>query len=193
MSNPRRVPITYFAPAERVSIEVVHRQAAALSSPPLPKPLFDAPGTYIFVLNAQRQIVFATPNVRELTPGKRRQSVLGLRVGELVNCIHAKEPPAGCGTTQDCRKCGWVQSILNSLAGKPDTREFHLARRVGKRTESLQWVVLSKPFMHEGEVFSAVAVTRGTTALSPSDLERLFFDPATDPQEPHLPTQPRPH
>lgn len=193
MSKPRRVPITYFAPAERVSIEVVHRQASALSQPPLPEPLLDSPGTYFFVLNAQHQIVFATPNVRELTPGKQPQSVLGLRLGEFVNCIHAKQSPAGCGTSRDCRNCGWVQSTLSSLAGTPDSREFRLVRRVGTRSESLQLVVLSKPFTHDGEVFSAVALIRGGKTVSTSDLERLFFETVTRTEKARRPAKPRPH
>ncbi|MHC1767612.1 MAG: hypothetical protein AB9869_25595 [Verrucomicrobiia bacterium] len=192
MSKPRRVPITYFAPAERVSIEVVHRQASALSQPPLPGPVLDSPGTYVFVLNAQHQIVFATPNVRELTAGTQPRSILGLRLGEFVNCIHSKETPAGCGTSKACRNCGWVQSMLSSLAGTPDSRDFQLIRRVGARRESLQLVVFSKPMMHEGEVFSAVALTRGSQTVSTAELERLFFDAAVGSGKPQRPTKFRP-
>jgi hypothetical protein len=161
MPNPIRVPITHFAPAERVPIEVIHRQASSLNPPPVPEAWLNAPGTCVLVLNAQRQIVFATPNLQELAPKARRRPVLGLRLGEFLNCIHAKDAPSGCGTGEACRDCGAVQAILSSLDGKPDSRDFRLTRRLGSRKQALQLVVLAQPLVHGDEVFSVVALTQG--------------------------------
>lgn len=182
MPNPTRVPITYFAPAERVPIEVIHRQASALNPPPLPEPLLNAPGTCVLVLNAQRQIVFATPNLQQFAPTTRRRPVLGLRLGEFLNCIHAKDAPSGCGTGEACRDCGAIQAILTSLAGKPDSRDFRLTRRLGSRKQALQLVVLAQPLVQGNEVFSVVVLTQGTQAVSQADLSKLFFSPAPDPK-----------
>src|SRR5512137_2449332 len=114
------IPITAFAPGERVAIDVVRRQASALAESPLTSELFNALLNYVLILNPQRQIVFASRNWQELAPGKRVEDLLGLRPGEALGCIHADERDAGCGTTGFCQECGAVKAILASLAGKQD-------------------------------------------------------------------------
>lgn len=174
MSNPKRVEITDFAPAERVSIDIVHRQAAALVPPPLPDALLESPGSYVLILNAQRQIVFASPNLRQLVPRKKKNLVLGSRLGELLDCIHAAETPGGCGTTRFCRKCGALQAILSSLAGKPDAREYRLTRMIGREKGAQHLFVMSEPLVGDGEMFSIVALTDGADAKARRTLKQLF-------------------
>ena len=121
-----RVPITGFAPAERVPIEIVRRQAASFLCCPLPSEWRNSPFQYIFVLNRQRQIVFANRNVQQLTPSRGHQEPVGMRFGEALDCVRATEREGGCGTTENCRDCGVTQAILNGLAGRPDLRELRL-------------------------------------------------------------------
>jgi len=65
-----RIPITFFAPAKREPIKVVHRQARRLDRSLLTRSLLNASLNYLFLLNARRQIVMASENVLELVPGK---------------------------------------------------------------------------------------------------------------------------
>lgn len=65
------IPVTFFAPAERMPIEVVREQARALAKLPLAAAFPQNGRNVYFVLNAQRQIVLASKNVSQLLVEKR--------------------------------------------------------------------------------------------------------------------------
>ena len=78
----RRIPITFFAPAPREPIEVVHRQASSFGRTTLARTLRRPTLNYLFILNSRRQIVMASENVAELVPDKMPGQLVGLRLGE---------------------------------------------------------------------------------------------------------------
>ncbi len=75
---------TGFAPAERVPAEVIQRQSAGLGTSPLTVELLNSVLTFVFILNQQRQIIFASENCRGLLHGKEVKEILGLRPGEAL-------------------------------------------------------------------------------------------------------------
>jgi hypothetical protein len=166
-----------------VSIDILHQQAAAFNEPPIDLSLLNAVQNYVFILNQQRQIVFASPNARDLSPNKRRKRLLGLRPGEIIDCIHASECQGGCGTSASCQYCGAIQAILTSLGGQPDLREFRFTRVLGCRPETLNLLVFATPLVHNNEVFSLLAVTDGSDPRSRVAMERLFAEQKTGPIE----------
>jgi hypothetical protein len=155
-----RSPITFFAPAKREPIKVVHRQAGRLGRSPLTRSLLNASLNYLFLLNAQRQIVMASENVLELVPGKKMEDIVGLRPGEALGCIHAYECDSGCGTTQFCRKCGVVRVILNGLEGKRDMQECRLTRVIRGREAFLELRVLATPLVQDRQRYTLLAVEK---------------------------------
>ena len=102
MTATTRIPITFFAPAERVPIEIVQRQATSFGAIPMASALLNSGLNLTLVLNEQRQIVFASENVLALTPGKKLEDLLGKRPGEALGCIHASACESGCGTSDFC-------------------------------------------------------------------------------------------
>lgn len=158
MTKVTRIPVTQFAPAERVPIAIIHRQAAAFQDEPLTAELLDPVLNRVFILNRQRQIVFASRRVLDLVPGRKRRNVLGLRPGEALGCVHAEESAGGCGTTEFCRSCGAVNAILISLSGRRDLREYRLTRFIGCRQETLDLLVLATPLASQGGTFSLLAI-----------------------------------
>lgn len=171
MTKAMRIPVSRFAPAERVPIEIIHRQAAALERAPLTAELLDCVLNRVFILNPQRQIVFASRGVLDLAPGKKSQQLLGLRPGEALSCIHADEGEGGCGTAEICRTCGAVNAILESLAGRRALREYRLTRFIGCREETLDLLVLATPLAHPEGTFSLLAIA---DAKSRPAMEQLF-------------------
>lgn len=153
-----KIPVTFFAPAKRQPIKVVHRQASSLSRVPLARTFLNAALNYLFVLNAQRQIVMASENVLELVPGKTMDQIVGLRPGEALGCIHAHECESGCGTSQFCCQCGVVRVILTGLDGCRDMQECHLTRLTKGRKETLDLRVLATPLVHNTERYTLLAV-----------------------------------
>ncbi len=79
----------------------------------------------VFLLNLNRQIIFVNGTAQGLASSKVYQSMVGLRPGEYVGCVHSSGG-SGCGTTQACRYCGAVKAILRSQAGQPSVEECQI-------------------------------------------------------------------
>jgi len=154
-----KIPITFFAPAERKPMEVIHRQANGLNEVPLARTFLNATQNALLVLNAQRQIVMASENALELAPGRTMDQIIGLRPGEALGCIHAQDCASGCGTSEFCRQCSTVRVILAGLAGCRQMQECRLTRLNGGREETLRLRVLGTPLVHNGERFTLLAIS----------------------------------
>jgi hypothetical protein len=181
MTKPKRILITHFAPAERVPIEITRRQAAAVKKAPVPLDLLSGVLNYVFILNAQRQIVYASRNVPNLLPDRKRKPWLGLRPGEAMGCVHANESEGGCGTSESCRKCGAVRAVLDGLAGEASLRQFRLKRVIGGQQEALQFLALAAPLVHKREPFSLLVLTDSADAKAKQALKRVFTRLVRDP------------
>ena len=153
-----KIPVTFFAPAERMPIELVHRQAGGFHATPIARTLLNTAFNYLFVLNAQRQIVMASENVLELIPDKTMDQIVGLRPGEALGCIHAYACESGCGTSQFCCQCGMVKVILSGLAGSRDVEECDLIRVVKGREVTLKLQAVATPLVQENERYTLLTV-----------------------------------
>lgn len=175
MTATSKIPISFHAPAERVPIEIIHRQAGSLSTQPMIPALLNSVQECVLILNAQRQIVFASQNVLEIMPGKSMHDILGLRPGEALDCIHACDCEGGCGTSEFCRECGAVRAILGGLAGRREVKECRITRRIKCQEESLDLLVMATPLTHNGEEFCLMSVTDISHEKRRRALERIFF------------------
>jgi len=149
MTKRTTIPLTHFAPAERVPIAIIRRQAARFKPPVLPLEVLTCVQNYVFVLNAQRQIVYASRNIPRLMPAGRLQPWLGFRIGEILDCVHANEMEAGCGTSKSCRTCGGLLAVLDSLSGQASLQEFRLTRCLGKQEQNLDFLALTAPIVRQ--------------------------------------------
>ena len=70
------------------------------------------------VLDDHRQIIAANQRLLESVGRASLEGILGLRPGELFHCIHSKETPWGCGTSQACSFCGAGQTVLITLTSR---------------------------------------------------------------------------
>ena len=155
-----KIPITFYAPAEREPIEVVHRQARRLSQTPLARTFHQASANYLMVVNSRRQIVMASENVLDLIPEKTLTQLLGLRPGEALGCIHASECESGCGTSLFCRECEVLKVILTGLQGEREVQECRLTRKLQGRETALELLVVGAPLLENNERFTLLTVTK---------------------------------
>jgi hypothetical protein len=158
VKKARRIPITPFSSVKRLPLKIVHRQATEVAQGALNLKSLGTKSPYLFVLNRQGQIVFASQNLHDFIPGKLPRLLLGLRPGEALGCIHAKEAAGGCGTSKACRTCGAMQAILSSLAGKGEVRDFRLTRIIGCQKETQQFLVMTSPFGEQKDSYTVMAV-----------------------------------
>jgi signal transduction histidine kinase len=169
------IPITEFAPAERVSIEVVQRQAADVAESNEARTLLNVMQNVVLILNQQRQIVFASDNMLNLMSAPEYERILGLRPGEALNCIHARENAGGCGTTEFCSQCGVVKAILKSLQGQRGVEECRITRMINCQSAAMDLMVVATPFHHHDELYSLVSVMDISHLKRRQALERVFF------------------
>ncbi|HTS18335.1 MAG TPA: HAMP domain-containing sensor histidine kinase [Verrucomicrobiae bacterium] len=163
---------TDFAPAERADTSDLKRHIEIVSHIPRLGELLDTVGDIVLVLNAHRQIVYASKAVEEALDLKRPSDIYGLRPGEALGCQHAHETTGGCGTTRFCVECGAVKSALDGLRGRKSVEECHLLRQQG---DALDLRVTSTPFTFSDEPFAVFVVTDVSHEKRLQVLEHTFL------------------
>lgn len=163
---------TQFAPVERAAGEDIDHQARYFLNLPLLDRLFNAVPDIVLVVNQQRQIVFANHHLLKALGLKDADTILGLRPGEALGCVHAFETAGGCGATEFCKTCGAVQALLSSLSGRESVQECRIALANG---EALDLQVWATPLSLEGEIFSIFAIKDISHEKRRQALERIFF------------------
>jgi K+-sensing histidine kinase KdpD len=167
--------ITLFAPALRAPADVIRRQAASIASLELMRALLDASPALTMVVNSCRQIVYCNRAVLDLLGAAAAADIFGSRPGEALDCLHAGEADAHCGTTEACRYCGAVLCITEALAGRPDSRECRITRRHEEQTEWLDMAISAAPLAVDSERFAVVSLQDISDQKRRRALERIFF------------------
>jgi hypothetical protein len=123
---------TEFAPAERLSKEeILEEYQHIFKSEIFENNVFHKIPIIILILNKFRQVIFANDYFKKNAKIDDLGSVLGLRPGEIFNCIYSDMLPGGCGTTKFCEYCGAVNAILASIRGISDIRECTITQKDG--------------------------------------------------------------
>lgn len=166
---------TRYAPAERASEQTVLNQHELLEAQRLITPMLDVVPNIVLVLNRERQVVYCNRNLLRALKLDDDRSILGMRPGELLHCVHAMEHESGCGTTEFCRYCGAVNAILTSVDGKPDLRECRIIVKNNSATEALDLQVKTTPLDLEDQRFIFFTITDISDQKRRQNLERIFF------------------
>ena len=106
---------TYFAPAQRANENELAAEINTVSNNPIVSELLHSVGGFLVVLNKHRQIIAINDSFLQMLGIDNPEETFGLRLGEVLGCVHAHEEPAGCGTTEFCSTCGLATSIVSSF------------------------------------------------------------------------------
>ncbi|KAA0895288.1 sensor histidine kinase [Oryzomonas rubra] len=169
------LPVTRFAPAGRASNEVLAEQRRAVLREEIVDTLIQAMPGYAMLVNEQRQIVALNRNVLKLIGTADDAVLIGKRLGEALNCVHAGDFPGGCGTGDYCSVCGVVLALLNSQeSGGPIVRECLVTLR-GDQTLALDMQATTTPLQIHDQKFTVVVLQDIGSEKRRQVLERLFF------------------
>jgi signal transduction histidine kinase len=97
---------THFAAPERLTEEQLRAQLQQLGAHPLIGALLNTAGGLLAVLNGQRQVLMVNESLLAYLGVDSAEKLLGLRLGEILECPHATEMAGGCGTSRFCSTCG---------------------------------------------------------------------------------------
>jgi signal transduction histidine kinase len=164
---------TAFAPAERSSASEIRRQNRVVFDSAIIKPLLDSLPSIVLILNRQRQAVFANQAILgAVVKTGKAEALLGMRPGEILDCVHSRETDGGCGTTEFCRTCGAAKAILESLQGRHSVQECRIIRRDGDALDLRVW---TSPMFLAGEPYTVFTVSDISDEKRRRALERLFY------------------
>jgi len=164
---------TMFAPAERASDSEIKSAHRALSDTPFLTAILDSLATGIVMLNRERQIVLANKGLLKLVQESDPSKILGKRLGEAIQCIHAFETAGGCGTTEFCKTCGAAKAVVSSIDGKADVQECRITLKPAG--ESLDLRVWATPFIIHNAPLTIFAIMDISDEKRRKVLERIFF------------------
>ena len=157
------------------SHEQLEHQASFFKDAFLTRHLLDVMPGMVLVLNNYRQIVFANRAFNHLSGRPETESLVGLLVGDVLQCHVALDKDAVCGTTDSCETCGALVAMLSGLSGVDSVQECTLTQYDGVVAQHLTLRVWSAPLCFGAEEFVVLAGTDVSHERRRLALERTFF------------------
>lgn len=167
---------TYFAPAKRAKKKELATAIEIVSKNPLISGLLHSISGLLAVLDQNRQIITLNDSLLQMLGIDDPAKALGLRPGEALQCIHAHDEPAGCGTTKFCSTCGAAIAIVSSLEqDKPVEKVCALSANRGGKVVDIVLLVRSHPINIDEKKFLLLFLQDITKQQQRAALERIFF------------------
>ena len=167
---------TYFAPAERTDRRTFANQIEGISNSPIMSTLLEASGGLLIILNEDRQIVGLNEAFLASLGISDPAGILGLRLGEALNCAHALELPHGCGTTPHCATCGAAIAMMTAIIeDKALDQTCALTAEINGATHERYLSVRAQPLKVEGNRWILVFAQDITRQHSQTTLEQIFY------------------
>lgn len=133
--------------------------------------------SYIFcILNENRQIVFSNDILLKKLGISSHEVILGKRFGEAINCRYSSDEEAGCGTSEHCRYCGAVNTMLESQKTEKKSSGECRIRTLTEGIENfLDIEVTSTPFLHEGKTYLIFSLIDISDRKRKAMIEKIFY------------------
>ena len=135
----------------------------------------DAIPLHVVIIDENRSVVFLNRSTMDYIEVTDRQQALGKYFGELIKCNNVYQTEYRCGTTNYCRFCGALNSILEGLQGRTNTKECRLLVRKNHVVEALNLNITSSPMMIDDIQMYMLTVEDISAKVRKQALERIFF------------------
>ncbi len=167
---------TFYAPAERASQTALRKSIEQVTSNPIADTLLHTVSGLMAILNEERQILALNTSLMKVFGIDNAEKVLGLRLGEAIECIHAHDQPGGCGTSRHCITCGAAIAIVTATATDSTQRKTCIATvtKDGKETD-LFFRVCCTPVVFDEKRFLLLFLQDCTIQQNQAALEYIFF------------------
>lgn len=172
--HPR--PSTYFASPERDSVDVVMHLAEKVVQDPVLQIVLETVQGFILIVNEHRQVLAGNHLVLEALGIHSAADYVGMRPGEVLQCVNSRLGPNGCGTSEQCSKCGAVLTVL-ACQQRRETVEGECSLTMVENGEltSREFQVRCTPLEFGGHALSAVVMQDISAKKRRDVLERVFI------------------
>ncbi|MFW6208115.1 MAG: ATP-binding protein [Spirochaetota bacterium] len=165
-----------FASYELVDTEILIKQRRMIESQSIMCEALEAVTEAVLVLNSNRQIVYANSALQQFADFAHRDEIIGLRPGNLLGCVHARERENNCGTTAFCRYCGAAEVIVKTFDEALDDTSTLKECRIRRADGSgLDLIVKGRRLRVDDEIFSLFSMQDISDRKRRRILERIFF------------------
>ncbi|WP_022669374.1 sensor histidine kinase [Desulfospira joergensenii] len=167
---------TYFAPVQRTDRRKFKNQISSISQSPVMNALLQTAAGILVILNEDRQIVALNHVFLEKLGIRDINEVLGFRLGESLNCIHAHKKPAGCGTTEFCPSCGAAIAMMSAIReNKTKEQICALVSDKNGKTSDICLRVKAEPIQADGQRWIVIYAQDITQEQFWANLDHVFF------------------
>ncbi len=168
--------ITHFAPPQRTVRDKILKDHTELKSIAYIEELIDALPYIAAILNRDRQIIFSNKTLLHEMGIRDMEEILGQRLGETLNCIHADTMEAGCGTSENCQVCGAINTILKCQeTGEIVIDECRIRTLLDGTEDWLDLEVSATPLFWKNHQFTVFTARDISSKKRKEALERIFF------------------
>jgi len=167
---------THFASPHRSPELTIEAERKMIERNPTVQMLLEGFPDLALILDQNRQLVAFNSKACAYVPEKLRVNVYGMRPGEAIDCVHANEMPAGCGTSKFCAECGAGKAIVHTIDNSETaTEECRITRKMNEIEESLDLRVHTSVINIEGKSFTLFSIQDIAGEKRRYALERIFF------------------
>lgn len=164
---------TYFAPPERDTKKNLLKDLHTLNNSYELKLFLDSVSELVIVMNKYRQIVYANKIFLNFIKAESIEEIIGFRPGDGIDCIHANDTKAGCGTSESCVECGAVKAIIETQRNnKQAGSEVRIVQHGG---EALDLLIKTTPYEINGSEYVIAAFSDISSLKRRRILEKIFF------------------
>jgi hypothetical protein len=168
--------VTRYAPAARVPLERIVKEYEAVRHIKYIQEILDALPYIGAILNFERQVIYSNQTLLNLIGVSSIDRVLGRRPGEIIQCIHSAREPGGCGTSENCKVCGAIKTILDCQENNTLSKgECRITSMVNGITTFFDFLVTVKPISISGSTFFILTLSDISNEKRRKALEKIFF------------------
>ncbi|MGK0290682.1 MAG: nitrogen fixation/metabolism regulation signal transduction histidine kinase, partial [bacterium] len=163
-----------FLPTENSTKEKIQSDVEFLKKSKLLHELLVAITAPVVIFNENGEIIYAN-EMMETVSQYKSDALIGMRIGDSLDCIHSKLISEGCGTADFCKGCDITKVISSSLEGKKGKEECQVTRVVDSTQDNLELEVTATPFEYYERIYTVFVIRDIQNQKRKRELERIFF------------------
>lgn len=120
--------------------------------------LLDVIPAMIFVVDDDVKLInFNKTSTRAF--GLDKEAVFRRRGGEVLNCIHSHDNPAGCGKGPFCKDCVLRNSVYSAFNNHAVTRQYaQLSLQIDDGIRNIECLITAAPIIYEDELATMLVI-----------------------------------
>jgi len=162
--------------AKRIPRQTILKEYVQLQQDEYIPSILNAIPLIAMILNQYRQIIYGNTLLLQMLGLDDKEDFIGARPGEVFHCIHAHQSEDGCGFGEDCRFCGAMLTVLQSLdENKEISSDARITIDKNGTMFSYDFRVNARPFKIKDLDYTLVSIEDVNNEKRRIALERIFF------------------